>query len=54
MPIADKQTADGGRDQADQQGNQHGDRDGNALPGSVDTIKRIGQQRRAHDQEDDA
>ena len=48
-----EQPADRGRDQADQQRDQHGDRDRRALPGRLHAVERERQQRGAHHQEDD-
>ena len=53
MPIADKQAADGGRNQADEQRDEHGDRHG--LPGArgLHAEEREGQERDRREEEDD-
>ena len=53
MPMAEQQPADGGGDQADQQGHQDRDGDRRALPGGLDAKEREGQQGAVDQQEDD-
>ena len=52
-PMAESSAGDGGRDQADQQRDQHGDADRRARAGHVDAEQRERQQRHGDAEEDD-